>query len=167
MEADAEANPQAVAAWLAFRLAKLDAMRRAAESLEERPILGRDVFARGHAEAVTIVSKSRLDGDLFGLVAAYAGRIGRSRDPRYRPPIPQAYRLDEARERLKALAPGLRRWTALTGLAPTANRDGPTRASCVASTLSASLELVREGELEARQLSAFQEVYLRGRKAAA
>jgi segregation and condensation protein A len=36
----------------------------------------------------------------------------------------------------------------------------------VASTLSASLELVREGDLEARQLVAFEEVYLRGRKAA-
>jgi segregation and condensation protein A len=37
----------------------------------------------------------------------------------------------------------------------------------VASTLSASLELVREGDLEARQLTPFTEVYLRARKAAA
>jgi chromatin segregation and condensation protein Rec8/ScpA/Scc1 (kleisin family) len=32
--------------------------------------------------------------------------------------------------------------------------------------LSASLELVREGALDARQLAPFDEVYLRGRKAA-
>ena len=38
---------------------------------------------------------------------------------------------------------------------------GPTRASFVASTLSATLELVREGDLEARQLEHFAEIYLR------
>jgi len=42
--------------------------------------------------------------------------------------------------------------------------QGPTRASFVASTLSASLELVKEGALEARQLEAFADIYLRSRK---
>ena len=45
--------------------------------------------------------------------------------------------------------------------------EGPTRASFVASTLSASLEMVREGDLEARQLDPFAEIYLRRRKRAA
>ena len=40
---------------------------------------------------------------------------------------------------------------------------GPSRASFLASTLSASLELVREGDLEARQLEAFADIYLRAR----
>ena len=44
-----------------------------------------------------------------------------------------------------------------------ARRGGPSRASFVASTLSASLELVREGDLEARQLEHFAEIYLRAR----
>ena len=43
---------------------------------------------------------------------------------------------------------------------------GPSRASYVASTLSASLELVREGDLEARQMDHFAEIYLRRKKAA-
>jgi segregation and condensation protein A len=37
----------------------------------------------------------------------------------------------------------------------------------LASTLSASLELVREGALEARQLEAFADVYLRSRRGGA
>jgi segregation and condensation protein A len=41
---------------------------------------------------------------------------------------------------------------------------GPTRASYLASTLSATLELVKEGELEARQLEHFAEIYLRARR---
>ena len=39
----------------------------------------------------------------------------------------------------------------------------PSRASFLASTLSASLELVKEGVLEARQAEAFAELYLRSR----
>jgi segregation and condensation protein A len=41
--------------------------------------------------------------------------------------------------------------------------DGPSAASYLASTLSASLELVKEGVLEARQLEHFQDIYLRTR----
>jgi segregation and condensation protein A len=168
-QAIAEDEPCAdeAAARLAFRLAKLDAMRRAAETLQNGPVLGRDVFTRGDPEAVTVVSQSRLDGDLYGLVAAYVGLHRRDEERRYRPPAVAAYRLDEARERLRALLPALKRWTPLSGVAPAEDQGGPTRASCVASTLSAGLELVREGVLEARQLAPFQEVYLRGRKAAA
>ena len=68
---------------------------------------------------------------------------------------------------LRALLPELERWTPLGGVAPMGGATGPTRASFVASTLSASLELVREGDLEARQTEHFAEIYLRARKAAA
>ena len=165
--ADDEPCAQEAAKRLAFRLAKLDAMRRAAAALQDGPVLGRDVFTRGDPEAVTIVSKSRLDGDLYGLVAAYVGLRRQGEERRYRPPPVAAYRLDEARDRLRELLPALRQWTPLTRVAPAEDEGGPSRASMVASTLSASLELVREGALEARQLAPFQEVYLRGRKAAA
>ncbi|HEY7853032.1 MAG TPA: ScpA family protein [Caulobacteraceae bacterium] len=165
--ADDELSADEIAGRLAFRLAKIDAMRRSMEALEARPILGRDVFTRGDPQAVSVVSNSRFEGDLYDLVASYVSQRRRIQDRRYTPPMLAAYRLDEARERLRALLPELARWTPLTGVAPTAANGGPTRASCVASTLSASLELVREGEMEARQLNAFDEVWLRGRKAAA
>jgi segregation and condensation protein A len=155
-----------VAAHLAFRIAKLGAMRQAAEALRALPVLGREVFTRGDPDAVTIVSSRPLSGDLWRLMGAYVDQRRRDQDRRYRPQPPQAYRLDDARDRLRGLLPRLERWTPLTGVAPEARGGGPSRASCIASTLSASLELVREGDLEARQLNAFDEVYLRARKAA-
>ena len=164
---EGELSPEEAAGRLAFRLAKLDAMRRAAEALEARPILGRDVFARGDPEATTVTSSGRLEGDLYELMAAYVAQRRRCEERRYSPPVTQTFRLDEARDHVRALLPGLTRWTALSGMAPRETAGGPGRASCMASTLSASLELVREGDLEARQLVAFEEVYLRGRKAAA
>jgi segregation and condensation protein A len=168
--AEDEAPAEEVAAQLAFRLAKLDAMRRSAEALKARPVLKRDVFPRGDPEAVSVVSRRRLEGDLHALMAAYLQPRSRGADRIYRPPTTEAYRLDDARERLRSLLPGLNHWTALSRLAPgqpvRGPVEGPSRASCLASTLSASLELVREGELEARQLAAFEEIYLRAAEAA-
>ena len=69
--ADEEQPAEAVAAQLAFRIAKLDAMRRAAEALGSGPILKRDVFMRGDPDAVSIVSHRRMEGDLRDLMAAY------------------------------------------------------------------------------------------------
>jgi segregation and condensation protein A len=162
-----EEAPEALAARLTFRLAKLDAMRRAYQALEQGPVLGRTVFARGDPQAIRIVSTARLEGDLYGLMDAYVSQRRRERERSYSPPPAVSYPLDDAREMLRALLPELERWTPLGGVAPMGGATGPTRASFVASTLSASLELVREGDLEARQTEHFAEIYLRARKAAA
>jgi segregation and condensation protein A len=162
-----EVEPEEAARQLTWRLAKLGAMREAAKELHRRPILGRDVFTRGDPQALVITGRPILEGDLYDLMAAYVGQRKRLAQRHYTPPPPQSYPLDDARSRLRRLLPELGRWTALTGVAPLgAAGAGPTRASFVASTLSASLELVREGDLEARQLEAFAEIYVRARRAA-
>ncbi len=158
-----ERSADEIAAGLAFRLAKLDAMRRAADSLTALPSLKRDVFPRGDPQAVKIVSHSRLEGDLYGLIEAYISQRRRVRDRTYRPVAAACYRLDEARDRLRGLLPQLTEWQGLDGVAPEAKPSGPPRASLVASTFAASLELVREGELEARQMDHFADLYLRAR----
>ena len=164
---DDEPPAETVAAQLAFRLAKLEAMRRAADALKALPQHGRDVFTRGDPEAIRIVPSGELEGDLYGLMTAYVAQRSKTRDRSYTPRAPTAYSLEDARERLRGLLPELDRWTPLTGVAPlTPAGEGPSRASYVASTLSASLELVKEGALEARQLEAFADIYLRARKAA-
>jgi len=155
-----------VAALLAFRLAKLDAMRRAVDAMKSRPQLGRDVFVRGDPDAVRVIPSRRFEGDLYALMAAYVGQMKRRVSRRYRPAAPQAYAIDDARERLRTLLSELKAWTPLRGIAPARHSgEGPTRASYLASTLSAGLDLVKDGALEARQLEAFAEIYMRARKA--
>jgi len=150
---------------LAFRLAKLEAMRNAADKLMTGPQLGRDVFGRGDPEAIRIIPSGRIEGDLYELMSAYIAQRQKEAQRSYKPTIPTAYPLEDARDRLRRLLPDLERWTPLTGVAPMgAPTAGPSRASYVASTLSASLELVKEGALEARQLEAFADIYLRARK---
>jgi segregation and condensation protein A len=148
---------------LAFRLAKLDAMRKAAETLLGGPVLGREVFGRGDPEEARIVSSSRIAGDLYELMDAYISQRRREAQRHYTPKPTSAWPLEDARERLRSMLPDLQRWTPLTGVAPLAGSGGPSRASFVASTLSATLEFVREGDLEARQLEHFAEIYLRRR----
>ena len=159
-----ETPAEEVAARLAFRLAKLAAMRDAAEALRTQPHLGRDIFGRGDPEAIRIIPSGRIEGDLYELMSAYIGQRRREEQRSYKPAPPQTYPLEDARERLRRMLPDLDRWTPLAGVAPIgAAMAGPSRASFLASTLSASLELVREGDLEARQLEAFADIYLRAR----
>jgi segregation and condensation protein A len=163
---DDEAPAEDLAAALAFRLAKLDAVRRAVEALKGLPQRGRDVFTRGDPDAIQVRATSRLDVDLYALISAYAEQHRRAAPRQYRPTARiEAYPLEQARDRLREIAPGLKRWTPLQGVAPfpTAG-DGPSRASYIASTLSAGLELVKEGELEARQLEAFADLFIRARE---
>ena len=152
-----------VAAQLAFRLARLDAMRKAVDALQNRPQLKRDVFMRGDPQAVKVVSSSRFEGNLFALIQAYSGQVKREAARHYQPATPRVYALDDAREKLRGALPELKTWTPLGRLAPLASEGSPTRASYMASTLSAGLELVKEGSLEAQQLEHFAELYLRAR----
>ncbi len=162
---DDEPLAEDLAAALAFRLAKLDAMRRAVDALKALPQTGRDRFLRGDPEQVQVHSTSRLQIDLYALIAAYADQRRREDRRVYAPSARvDAYPLEAARERLRHLAPAMKAWTPLNAAAPRPTAPGgPTRASYIASTLSAGLELVREGELEVRQLEAFADLYLRAR----
>ena len=157
-----------VAAQLAFRIAKLDAMRQAVDALKNRPQLRREVFTRGDPEAIKVVSHTRLEGNLYELMGAYIAQRKKEQVRHYRPAKPTAFALDDARERLRSILPELANWTPLGGVAPMPSSTAePSRASYLASTLSAGLELVKEGALEARQLEHFADLYLRRRKEAA
>lgn len=152
-----------LAEMLAFRLAKLDAMRTAAEQLRARPQLGRDVFGRSATGEPAIHAAPRLEEDLYGLMSAYAAARLRPGAPQYRPPARvEAYGLEAARDRLRAWLPALKDWMPLVAVAPRPRGPAePSRASYVASTFSAGLEMTKDGALELRQAGAFEGLDLR------
>ena len=162
-----EAPAEEVAAALAFRLAKLDAMRAGAEALKARPLDGADRFGRGDPQAAVVHARVTWEGDLHALVAAYVDGRRREAARHYAPRRRvEAYPLEAARARLRQLLPELARWAPLSAVAPEPDADaapGPSRASCLASTLSAGLEMVKEATLDVRQSEPFAELYLRAR----
>ena len=166
-QGDEEPPAEEMAEALAFRLAKLDAMRGAAEALKACPQYGRDSFGRGALEAGAVHPAPRPEEDLYALMAAYASGRLRPRPAEYRPPARvEAYALEAARERLRDWLPRLTGWTPLARVAPVVrDPEGPSRSSYLASTFSAGLEMTKDGALELRQQKAFAELYLRAKPA--
>ena len=164
-KAGEEMPAEQMAAALAFRLQKLEAMRKAVEAITSRPRLKRDVFTRGDPEALVIIPSDRIDASLYELMAAYVTQRRREEQRHYNPgQRVEAFALEAARDWLRDVLPRLEQWTPLEQVAPAQRGDdGPTQASFTASTLSASLELVKEGAMDVKQAEAFAELYLKRR----
>ncbi|HYC96460.1 ScpA family protein [Brevundimonas sp.] len=164
-KAGEEMPAEEMAAALAFRLQKLEAMRKAVEAITARPRLKRDVFTRGDPEALVIIPSDRIDASLYELMAAYVTQRRREEQRHYNPgQRVEAFGLEAARDWLRDILPRLEEWTPLERVAPARRTaEGPSQASFTASTLSASLELVKEGAMDVKQAEAFAELYLKRR----
>lgn len=161
-----ETAPEAEAALLRHRLARLEAMREAATRLAARPRLGRDTFARGAPEGARMARRIEHHASLAELVAAYAAvRARREAAPHRVRPRP-VVGIELAMERLRRVLGRAADWVELTRLLPLIAPAPELRRSAAASGLVAALELARTGAAELRQQSAFTPVELRGRKAA-
>src|SRR5579872_6752024 len=67
-------SAEEMASALAQRLRRLEAIRRVAEQLLNRPQLGREVFARGLPEPIAEVKKPEWSATLYDLLSAYASQ---------------------------------------------------------------------------------------------
>ena len=153
-----------LAAVLQFRLKRLEAMRDAAARLVNRNRLGRDVFQRGMPELVIIEKRNEWSATLYDLLSAYAVQRQRQAINRVKIAKRGVWSLKEARDILTRMVGALRDWTALDQFLVEYLASPEDRATAIASSFAASLELIREGTLEARQEAAFATLYLRGRQ---
>jgi len=159
---DEEPTGEEMAALLQFRLKRLEAMRDAATRLINRNRLGRDVFARGMPEPIVVEKKSAFSATLYDLLTAYASQRQRRAITNVQIAKRGVWSLKQAREILTRLVGELKDWTALDRFLITYLARPEERATAIASTFAASLELVREGALEIRQQEPFAPIYMRG-----
>jgi segregation and condensation protein A len=150
-----------MAAALAFQLRRLEAMQHAGLRLMARPLLGRDVFARGAPEGLRLVSRIAYDATLYDLLKAYGESRRRAAGSVLEIRPAELYSMDEALARLGKLLGKLPEWRTLMSFLPPNLRTGLVGRSAVASTFAASLELVRSGRIQLRQDVAFGPIYLR------
>ena len=108
----ADVDASELAERLAQRLRALQAIRKAAEFLINRPRLGRDFFARGAPEPVKTSRRVSYDVSLYDLLAAYARQAQRHALARVRFKTRDVWSLAEAREALARLIGGQSDWTA-------------------------------------------------------
>jgi segregation and condensation protein A len=162
-----EPDPRELAASLARRLKRLQAIRAAAERLTERPRLGRDLFLRGAPEGLDIINAPLYRASLFDLLSSYAIQRQKQALSHVSFKTRQVWSLAEAREALERIVGMAVEWTTLDDylIAWVAT---PAQARTVrASTFSASLEMVKEGLIDLRQDRAFAPLWLRRRQALA
>lgn len=148
---------------LSLRLRRLEAIRAAAAMLSERIQLGRDVFARGAAlpEPVAATPVGAFAVTLHDLIAAYA----RQRQERARAAVTlrprSVWSLVDARAALERLIGPRDDWTDLDAYLSQYLVDPKRRATVRASSLSAVLELAREGQILLRQDGPFAPIQIR------
>jgi len=150
---------------LAFRLKRLDAMRRAGEELKAGPILGDVVFLRGDPEQPKIIKHTEYSTTVYHLTQAF-GSIRKRKEEAAPHRIEKQFvlPLESARQSLRSILPELDDWETLDTLRKQVEVTGgelPGR-SVLASMFSASLELARDGDVELRQNEHFTPLYLRG-----
>lgn len=151
---------------LALRLRRLEAIRATAEKLFDRPQLGRQVFRRGDPEPIAEIKHPKWSATLYDLLSAYAMERQRHVLARVRFVKRTVWSLAEARDALERMIGASADWSRLDEYLVSYLAEPAMRATIFASSLAATLELVREGQLEVNQQTAFGPIYLRKRSVA-
>jgi segregation and condensation protein A len=149
---------------LALRLKRLDAIRDAGVRMFERPLLGRDVFGRGDPQPIAEIKRPEWSATLYDLLSAYAAERQRRALAHVRFAKRTVWSLADARailERMVGLGGG--DWSCLDEYLIAYAVEPAMRATALASSLAATLEMVREGAMEVHQSAAFAPIYLRKR----
>lgn len=160
--ADNEPTGEDLAQRLAFRLMRLDAMRRAAAQLMTRRRLGRDVFGRGMPEGARTIRERQYSAQIYDLLKAYAEQRSRGVKRVHVVKARAVWSIKEARQRLERLVGrSTSDWVQLDSFLDRylpAAADGRT---VLASSFGATLEMAREGLVEIRQEAPFAPIYMR------
>ena len=162
---DDQPSGEELAARLAFRLQRLEAMRGAAATLMTRKRLGRDVFGRGMPEGVRTIRVRQFTAAIYDLLKAYSEQRKRTIKRVHVVPRRVVWSIKEARERLQALVGKCdASWVQLDlfleqyGAAPDIAR------TALASSFGATLEMARDGLVELSQAEPFAPIYVRKRE---
>jgi len=157
-----------LAAHLAFRLQRLESMRRAADGLMRLPHTGQQVFARGNPEGLRSRTTPLWQAAVFDLLKAYGQSRSKAIIRNIKIPKPLVMSLEDARTRLRRALQNATNdtseWTELDALLPISENlpEAIPGQSIRASSLVAGLELAKLGEIEIRQVGTFTPIYVRG-----
>jgi segregation and condensation protein A len=159
-----EPTGEELAARLAFRLMRLEAMRNAAAKLMTRKRLGRDVFARGNPDGVRTIRTRKYTAMIFDLLKAYADQRKRTIKRVHVVPKRTVWSIKEARQRLETLlGSGVGDWVQLDLFLRQYATVPDVARTARASSFGATLEMAREGLVELSQAEPFAPIYMRRR----
>ena len=161
---DDEPSGEMMAMLLQFRLKRLEAMRKAAMLLVNRPRLNREVHPRGQPEPVLVNRRNLWEATLYDLLKAYATQREKAVPADYQLFTRTVWSLQEAREILTRLIGESMDWVPLGTYLDQYLNTPEQRRTATASSFASSLELARQGEIELRQTLTFGPLFMRRRK---
>jgi segregation and condensation protein A len=150
---------------LAYRLRRLEAFRKAAEQLLERPQLGREIHERGDPEPIAEIRRPQWTATLYDLLSAYASQRQNKELAHVRFAKRNVWSLAEARAALERLLGQAQDWSRLDEYLISFLVEPAMRSTVFASSFASALELVREGLAEIHQHEPFAPIYMRKRMA--
>jgi segregation and condensation protein A len=162
-EEEEEESPSGdqLAAQLAFRLKRLEAMRAKGNELMARPQLGQEFFSVGAPLGRNTVSKIEYKAELFDLLKAYSAQQQRQVVQGYKVKRRKVWSIKKARNRLSSLLGMSIEWAPINELiASFMGTESPMKTT-VASTFGATLEMARDGVIEIKQSGPFQPLYVK------
>ena len=145
-----EPDAEDLAEELAARLKKIDALRRAADDLLKRPLLGQERFVRGAPEDPEVITHFRVTARLGGLLTAYSKLMARKKTGALVVEPRKVVSIEAALERLSRMITG-DSWQRLEHFLPEDLRPGLHYRSAVSSALIAGLELAKQGIVDIAQ----------------
>jgi segregation and condensation protein A len=157
-----EPTAEEMAQRLAFRLMRLDAMRRVMGELMTRKRLGRDVFPRGMPEGTKSIRETEWTAEIVDLLKAYADLRRRTVKVSHVVKARTVWSIKQARSRLEHLVgESVGDWVELEDYLKTYLASVEEDRTVLASSFGATLEMAREGMIELRQEAPFAPIYMR------
>ncbi len=166
-----EPSAQALGEALAFQLKRLEAMQKASAALQGLPQEGREYTMRGMREPdlKQIVPVYYLS--LYDLLKAVKAPLQRNVKPLFQIAPTKLFSMEESVSRMRKMLGYIPAWSELSVFLPEEWEDAVPEGnaevvlrSAMASTFAASLELVKQGEIDLRQEGTFGPIYLRPRE---
>ncbi len=161
-------SAEEMAARLAFQLQRLEGIRSVAARLMGRDRLERDVFARGQPQQLKIIKTPAYEDNLVDLLKAYSDQRVRTLPRGYVLKKAPVVAIEDARHRIESMLGKIPDWSSLELLImPFQGGDAKgSRKTALASTFAATLELVRDGFVEVRQMGQFGPIFVKRRETA-
>ena len=150
-----EPGAEEMAAILAFRLRRLEAMRNAGNSLMNRNRIGERLFRRGMPEIIKTVKTYSQKDTMFDILKSYSEVRNRNYVVNWSPKLLPILSIEDARKRLETMLGVSIEWINFLDFIPsskdTSERATAFRRSSAASIFNVSLEMSKKGLIEISQ----------------
>jgi segregation and condensation protein A len=164
-----EPTAEMMAEALSYQLRRLEVYQTASQRLGQRMKQYLSVLGRGEREKFQSQEPDKYTVDLYQLLKAYGDITQRKTSSKYEPVAFPVMSMDDALNRLTRMLGRLPKstgsedsiWTTLISFVPENISNELYARSSIASLLSASLELAKQGKVELRQESLYRPIYLR------